>query len=182
MRHAIDKPFCPLRRPADLPPSRTATAPLVATGPLAPSAAGSGDPMPSDAVERILVLVLRCLSAAGETGDAICWDEALDRAEQVFGPRDGTLVVARAAVLHRSLVRSGAAIDFLPLPCRRLSRGEADLLALLRATIGNQQRVEASESVPSGARPSPETRRALADIAEAVRSSRAAVLGLRPAA
>ena len=80
MTHAIDKRFCPVHRDSAQTSPRTAGAREIDA------------PMPSDAVERLLVEVLRCLAAAGETGDAICWDEAHDRAEQVFGPRDGTLL------------------------------------------------------------------------------------------
>ncbi len=170
MTHAIETQLCPVHRDA------ASTSPRIA------GALETGAPMPSDAVERMLVEVLRCLAAAGETGDAICWDEALDRAEQVLGSRDGALVVARAAALHRSLAPSGSAPDFLPLPCRRLSGGEAELLTLLRASIGNQDRAETCDRAPAGSRLSFATRGAVADVAEAIQASRSAVRGRRPAA
>ena len=173
MHHAIDMPLCPRSQDAVLPPSLCRAA---------PTGSGIGEPMPSDAMERLLVTVLRCLSAARETGDAICWEEALDRAEQVFGPREGSLVVARAAALQRCLAGSDAVPHFLPLPCRRLSRGEADLLKLFQASIGSQHRAEAADMTSVGSRLSLDTRKALADVADAVRSSRSAGLGLRPAA
>lgn len=167
MKHAVEPSNCPARRTAAQPLTRAA-GPSVPACAAVLSGSGSFDPMPSDATERALVLVLRCLAAAGETGDALCWDAAFDRAEQAFGPRDGTLVVARVAALHRSLARSGSAPYVLPLPCRRLSRGEADLLKLFRASIGIG---EAAERTSMGSRLSIEARRALTDLADAVRST-----------
>ena len=189
MKHAIEMPLCPLRREAARPPPRTAAAcPLEPANPAdpasraaAPSGTGIGDPMPSDAIERIFVLILRCLAAAHETGDANCWDEALDRAEQAFGPRDGTLVVARAAALHRSLARFGLAPHVLPLPCRRLSQDEGELLKLFRTSVGSPHRLDADLAWP-GSRLPADTRKALADVVDALRSSRSSRLGLRPAA
>lgn len=94
--------------------------------------------MPREGALRAVMLALRFVAAAAETGDAACWDAAFDRAEAEFGPRDGALLVARAGAMVRALDREGAGVRFLPPPCRRLSPGEADLLAGLRARLGGR--------------------------------------------
>jgi hypothetical protein len=94
-----------------------------------------GTLMPHQGAERAVMLALRFIAAAADTGDAACWDAALDGAEAAFGPRDGALLVARAAALLRAMRREGAGLDFLPPPCRRLSADEADLLGAFRARL-----------------------------------------------
>ena len=91
--------------------------------------------MPSEGPERAVMLALRFVAAAGDTGDAACFDAALDGAEAAFGPRDGALLVARAAALVRGFRREAADIRFLPPPCRFLSSGEANLLGALRLQL-----------------------------------------------
>ena len=80
------------------------------------------------------MLVLRFVAAAAETGDAACYDAAFAEAEAAFGPREGALVVARAAALLRAAAREGVALASLPPPCRSLSTDEAP--GLLAATAG----------------------------------------------
>ncbi len=101
--------------------------------------ADPGPLLPRDGPERIVLLTLRFVAAATETGDAACWDAALDGAEAAFGPRDGALLVARAAALLRAARREGADLRCLPPPCRRLSRDEADLLAALRSRLQGRE-------------------------------------------
>ena len=91
------------------------------------------DALPPSGAERAAILVLRFIAAARDTGDACCWDAALDEAEAAFGERAGPLVVGTAAALIRRLHRKGGNIAFLPSPCRRLSPGEALMLRTLRA-------------------------------------------------
>ncbi len=114
--------------------------------------------MPRGGAERAVMLALRFVAAADDTGDAACWDAAFERAEAEFGPRDGALLVARAAALLRALRRDGSDLRFLPPPCRRLSAGEAGLLAALRARLGGGRHPAACEAPPG-------TRAALADLA-----------------
>lgn len=91
--------------------------------------------MPRQGPERAVMMALRFVAAAADTGDAACWDAALDGAEAAFGPRDGALLVARAAALLRAGRREGTVLRFLPPPCRRLSGDEAALLDVLRARL-----------------------------------------------
>ena len=101
-----------------------------------PDRACRADPaatLPRQGPERALVLVLRFVAAAAETGDAACYDAAFAEAEAAFGPREGALVVARAAALLRAAAREGVALAPLPPPCRSLSTDEAGLLAAMRA-------------------------------------------------
>ena len=88
--------------------------------------------LPPEGPERAALLVLRFLAAARDTGDACCWDAALDEAEAAFGQRLGPLVVGYAGALIRRLARADIDLAFLPPPCRRLSGGEALLLDTLR--------------------------------------------------
>ncbi len=104
--------------------------------PAAPACGADPDTtMPRQDPERAVMLALRFVAAAADTGDAACWDAALDGAEAAFGPRDGALLVARAAALLRAGQREGTTLRFLPPPCRRLSGDEADLLGVLRARL-----------------------------------------------
>ncbi len=121
-------------------------------------------PLPRDGVERVVMLVLRFVAAAAETGDAACFDAAFDGAEAAFGSRDGALLVARAAALVRALRHEEAEVRFLPPPCRSLSSGEAHLLAALRRRLSGGR--DACPVELSG-----ETRAALADLAVPVRDS-----------
>ena len=93
-------------------------------------------PMPRQGRPRAVMLVLRFVAAAAETGDGACFDAAFAEAEAVFGPRDGALVVARAAALLRAARRDDIDLALLPPACRALSRGEAGLLAVLRERDG----------------------------------------------
>ena len=106
--------------------------------------------LPRDGAERTVMLALRFVAAAADTGDAACFDAAFDGAEAAFGARDGALVVARAAALVRALKRDGAAWQFLPPPCRFLSPGEARLLAALRLRLSGARGAGTAEL--SGAR------------------------------
>ncbi|WP_237477927.1 hypothetical protein [Lichenibacterium dinghuense] len=123
--------------------------------------------LPRDGAERAVMLALRYVAAAAETGDAACFDAAFDGAEAAFGPRDGALLVARAAALVRALRREAAAegcgLHFLPPPCRHLSAGEAHLLLALRSRLSGER--GAGPAALSGA-----TRAALADLAVPVRA------------
>ena len=118
--------------------------------------------LPRDGVERVVMLALRFVAAAAETGDAACFDAAFDGAEAAFGPRDGALLVARAAALVRALRHEEVEVRFLPPPCRVLSAGEARLLAALRPRLSGLR--DACPADLSGA-----TRAALADLAAPVR-------------
>ena len=89
-------------------------------------------PMPRQGKPRAVMLVLRFVAAAAETGDGACFDAAFAEAEAVFGPRDGALVVARAAALLRAARREEVDLALLPPACRALSRDESGLLAVLR--------------------------------------------------
>lgn len=119
--------------------------------------------LPRDGVERAVMLALRFVAAAAETGDAACFDAAFEGAEAAFGPRDGALLVARAAALVRALNRDEAGCEFLPPPCRWLSPGEAHLLAALRPRLTGEW-----ETCAAGL--SGETRAALADLAAPVQA------------
>lgn len=130
---------------------------------------GSGCPvdpgaatLPRDGVERAVMLALRFVAAAAETGDAACFDAAFEGAEAAFGPRDGALLVARAAALVRALKRDGVDFAFLP-PCRWLSPGETHLLAALRLRLSGGRD-------PCWAGLSGATRAALADLAVPVQT------------
>ncbi len=126
--------------------------------------AGPAAVLPRDGAERAVILALRFVAAAAETGDAACFDAAFDGAEAAFGPRDGALLVARAAALVRALTRDEVDLRFLPPPCRALSPGEAHLLAALRLrVIGGR---DACPAELSGA-----ARAALADLAVPVRAA-----------
>lgn len=114
--------------------------------------------LPRDGVDRTVMLALRFVAAAAETGDAACFDAAFDGAEAALGPRDGALLVARAATLVRALRREDSAARFLPPPCRHLSPGEAELLAALRLRSSGGRLV--ADAGSSGA-----TLAALADLA-----------------
>ena len=120
-------------------PSRICPATITANPSGCPEAPACGaDPgtlMPRHGPERAVMLALRYVAAAADTGDAACWDAALDGAEAAYGPRDGALLVARAAALLRAGRREGTTLRFLPPPCRRLSGDEADLLGALRARL-----------------------------------------------
>lgn len=95
--------------------------------------ADAAAPMPRGGPDRAVMLALRFVAAAAETGDGACFEAAFAEAEAVFGLRGGALVVARAAALLRSARRDGIALALLPPACRALSRDEANLLAALRA-------------------------------------------------
>ncbi len=144
--------------------------------------------MPRDGAERAVMLALRYVSAAAETGDAACFDAAFDGAEAAFGPRDGALLVARAAALVRALRRDEAggeadrdgadrdgALRFLPPACRFLSAGESRILRLLRSRLSGGRGADAEDASGLSAGASA----ALADLAAPVRS---AGLPLLPAA
>ena len=144
-----------------LPPRRAAAKAwdaACAAAPACPAHPADVALMPRGGVERAVMLALRFVAAADDTGDAACWDAAFERAEDEFGPRDGALLVARAAALLRALRRDGSDLRFLPPPCRRLSAGEAELLAALRARFGEGRGLAAYDA-------SPGTRAALADLA-----------------
>ena len=142
----------PRRCPAPVCPERTGC-------PADPTAAT----LPRDGVARAVMLALRFVAAAAETGDAACFDAAFDGAEAALGPRDGALLVARAAALVRALKREEAELRFLPPPCRYLSPGEAVLLAALRRRLSGGR--PPAEAGLSGA-----ARAALADLAAPIRS------------
>ncbi len=126
--------------------------------------AGPAATLPRDGAERVVILALRFVAAAAETGDAACFDAAFDGAEAAFGPRDGALLVARAAALLRALKRDEAEWHFLPPPCRALSPGEAHLLAALRRRMTGGR--DAGTAPLSDA-----ARAALADLAVPVRAA-----------
>lgn len=123
-----------------------------------------GAVLPRDGVERAVMLALRFVAAAAETGDAACFDAAFDGAEAALGPRDGALLVARAAALIRALRRDEAELHFLPPPCRYLSPGEARLLAALRLRLAGRRGTD-------GAALSGACRAALADLAAPIQSA-----------
>ena len=104
------------------------TAPPPACPRAAPAAA-----LPRGGAERALVLALRFVAAASETGDAACYEAAFAEAEAGFGPREGALVVARCAALLRAARREALPLALLAPPCRWLSPAEADILGRLGA-------------------------------------------------
>ena len=118
--------------------------------------------LPREGPERALVLALRFVAAAAETGDAACFDAAFAEAEATFGPRDGALVVARSAALLRAARREGVALLLLLPPCRSLSADEADLVAALTA-LRSGRPIAARDRLPQA------LRLALADLAVPVR-------------
>lgn len=131
--------------------------------------------LPRDGAERAVMLALRFVAAAAETGDAACFDAAFDAAEAAFGPRDGALLVARAAALVRALRWDDAEPRFLPPPCRSLSPDEAHLLAALRPRLSGGR-----DAGPDGL--SAAARAALADLAVPVRTVALGLPLLPPAA
>jgi hypothetical protein len=90
--------------------------------------------------DRFAVLFLslaRFVGAACATDEAGCWEAAHRCAEDVVGPIDGPLFVARAAALVRAIRRyRGADFDYWPPSCARLSNDEARLMRLIEATRG----------------------------------------------
>lgn len=124
----------PRRCPVSAAPARQPACPERPACPRDPGAV-----LPRDGVERAVMLALRFVAAAAETGDAACFDAAFDGAEAAFGPRDGALLVARAAALIRALRRDEGELHFLPPPCRYLSPGEAQLLVALRLRLSGQR-------------------------------------------
>lgn len=148
----------PRRCPVSAAPARAVACPERPACPRDPGAV-----LPRDGVERAVMLALRFVAAAAETGDAACFDAAFDGAEAAFGPRDGALLVARAAALVRALRRDEADLCFLPPPCRCLSPGEANLLVALRLRVSGQREMLGADL--SGA-----TRAALADLAAPIQS------------
>ena len=126
--------------------------------------------MPRQGGLRAVMLALRFVAAAAETGDGACFDAAFAEAEAAFGDRDGALLVARAAALVRAARRDGVALAVLPPGCRALSCDEAGLLAVLRnrggslAAIAEPCRLAGSHAVAG----------ALADLAAALDDAGAA--------
>ena len=118
-------------------------------------------PLPREGPERALVLALRFVAAARETGDAACFDAAFAEAEAAFGPRDGALLVARAVALLRAARREGVALVPLVPACRSLSADEAGLLAAVRA-LRTGRRPAGGDRLP------PAMNFALADLADPV--------------
>lgn len=130
-------------------------------------------PMPRQGRARAVMLALRFVAAAAETGDGACFDAAFAEAEAAFGFRDGALVVARAAALLRAAGREGVDLALLPPACRALSRDEAGLLAVLRDRDGSLLPL-AEPCRPAGPRG---MARALADLAAALADPGAAASG-----
>jgi hypothetical protein len=87
--------------------------------------------------DRFAILFLslaRFVGAAYATGDADCWEAAHRCAEDVVGPTDGPLFVARAAALVRAIRRHrDHDLAYWPASCHRLSDDEAKLMLLIAA-------------------------------------------------
>jgi hypothetical protein len=88
----------------------------------------------ADRFAALFLSLARFVGAAYATGDADCWEAAHRCAEDVVGPIDGPLFVARAAALVRAIRRHrDHDLAYWPASCNRLSGDEAKLMLLIEA-------------------------------------------------
>jgi hypothetical protein len=91
----------------------------------------------ADRFAGLFLSLARFVGAAYATDEAGCWEAAHRCAEDVVGPIDGPLFVARAAALVRAIRRyRGEDFDYWPSSCARLSNDEARLMLLIEAARG----------------------------------------------
>ena len=88
----------------------------------------------ADRFDALFLSLARFVGAAYATGDADCWEAAHRRAEDVIGPIEGPLFVARAAALVRAIRRHrDPDLAYWPASCDRPSGDEAKLMLLIEA-------------------------------------------------
>jgi hypothetical protein len=88
----------------------------------------------ADRFAALFLSLARFVGAAYATGDADCWEAAHQCAENVVGPIDGPLFVARAAALVRAIRRDrDHDLAYWPASCNRLSDDEAKLMLLIES-------------------------------------------------
>lgn len=93
-----------------------------------------------DGFSAACLTIVRFVSAAYTTGDAACWEMALQFSDEALDAEHGPLLVARIATLIRILRRIGNR-EFVSLPatCNRLSVEEQRLMLAIDAARRKDQ-------------------------------------------
>ena len=94
----------------------------------------------SDGFSAICLTIVRFVSAAYTTGDAACWEAALQLSDEALDAEHGPLLVARLTTLIRILRRSGKQ-EFVSLPatCNRMTVEEQRLMLTIEAARRKNQ-------------------------------------------
>lgn len=103
-------------------------------------------PMPNrdtvcpDAFSATCLTIVRFISAAYTTGEAACWETALQLSDDALDAEHGPLLVARLATLLRTLRRINKhEFVSLPAPCSRVTLEEQRLMLVIEAARRKDQ-------------------------------------------
>lgn len=98
------------------------------------------DKICSDGFSATCLTIVRFVSAAYTTGDAACWEAALQLSDKALDAEHGPLLVARLATLIRILRRTGKQEFFsLPATCNRMTVEEQRLMLTIGAARRKDQ-------------------------------------------